>query len=127
MAKKYNLIKGLWKTWENLDIKQNVEDMMKYFQDLEKYLEAVLKRGLTLRENADVKIETQLSIPANTPITIRFASPQTKTVEGVLVLQSSSEGSLTWDIAANGQDLVYIFHTSAVSTVEKIKLVIIYQ
>ena len=77
MAKKYNLIKGLWKTWENLDIKQNVEDMMKYFQDLEKYLEAVLKRGLTLRENADVKIETQLSIPANTPITIRFASPQT--------------------------------------------------
>lgn len=126
MAKKYNLIKGLWKTWENLDVKQNVADMMKYFQDLEKYLEGVLKRGLTLRENADVKIETQLNVPANTPITVRFAR-QTKVIEGVLVLQSSSEGSLTWENASNGQDLVYTFHTSAVSTVDKIKLVIIYQ
>lgn len=126
MAKKYNLIKGVWKSWENLDIKQNVVDMMKYFQDLEKYLEGALKRGLTLRENADVKLETQLNVPANTPITIRF-SGQTKIVEGVLVLQASSEGSITWDIATNGQDLVYTFHTSAVSTVDKIKLVIIYQ
>jgi len=127
MSKKYNLIKGLWKTWENLDVKQNVSDMMKYFQDLEKYLEGVLKRGLTLRENADVKIETQLNVPANTPITVRFAGQSTKIIEGVLVLQASSEGSLTWENASNGEDLVYTFHTSVVSTVDKIKLVIIYQ
>jgi len=127
MSKKYNLIKGLWKTWENLDVKQNVSDMMKYFQDLEKYLEGVLKRGLTLRENADVKIETQLNVPANTPITVRFAGQSTKIIEGVLVLQASSEGSLTWENASNGEDLVYTFHTSVVSTVDKIKLVIVYQ
>lgn len=126
MSKKYNLINGLWKTWENLDVKQNVIDLMKYFQDLEKYLEGVLKRGLTLRENADVFIENGTSIPANTPITVRLAA-QKKVVEGVLVLQSSSEGSITWEIASNGVDLIYTFHTSAVSVVDKIKLVIIYQ
>ena len=123
--KKYNLINGAWRTWEILTDEQNVRDMLRWFQDLETYLQGTLRRGLTLAENVDSAIETLNNIPSNVQGTIRAVA--SRPIEGVMVLQSTEHGSLVWSLATNGEDLNFVFETTSPTTITKLKLVIFYK
>ena len=119
---RYSLFKGLWDKWKKIDHKSNLEEMMQYFKELERYLSGIFMNRISLRENIFCDIREELNVTPNVNITI--GGILSSTVEGVLVLQSSEPGDLIW--SQSGSDLIYRFESTA-PNIEKLKLVIFYR
>ncbi|MCW9065796.1 MAG: hypothetical protein OQJ78_05815 [Ignavibacteriaceae bacterium] len=119
---RYGLIKGLWDKWKKIDIQSNVNDLMQYFKELEKYLSTTFTGRISLRENIFcVFLENENPTP-NVNITI--PNFLTHPVDGIMVMESSEPGNLTWFTA--GPDLTFRFTTTSPS-IAKLKLAIFYR
>lgn len=121
---KYFLFKGLWDKWKNVGIKENVNDMLEYFKELERFLSGVFKNRISLRDNLYCEIIEQSNVMPNINIRLNniLKSP---TLEGVIVLQTSEPGDLVWS-QASPTDFVYRFESTSPS-IAFLKLVIFYR
>ena len=117
---KWKLWKGIWDKWlEGEDVQ-----LRQWFRELDTFLSRAFQNRISLRDNVFCSFVEQKNVLVNQDI-LRADVLTSPAVEGVVLLESSEPGMLTWSV--NGFDLTYKITTSATGPITFVKLAIFYR